>query len=206
MKGSLANIRMAVQSVHALAYKKRDRVGLIVFKGSTATVLQHPTTNLNLVVAKLLHVGASDFTPLAAGMFQAWRLLRNEKMRRRDIVPALVIVSDGIVNVHLKRPLTPFTREKYLNAAQADVLDAANLLVKDGIKTIVINPAHDDASRKQMQLFYDAIAARKKRLWLSPTTLLLEIPRITGGFYYGIRGRGSVERVVLEDAFTAFYR
>jgi magnesium chelatase subunit I len=206
MKGSLANIRKAVQSVHDLAYKKRDRVGLIVFKGSTATVLQHPTTNLNLIVKKLLHVGASDFTPLAAGMFQAWRVLRNEKMRRRDIIPALIIISDGIVNVHLKRPLTPFTREKYLNVAQADVLDAANLLGKDGIKTIVINPAHEDASRKQMQLYYDTIAAKKKKQWLYPTTLLLEIPRLTGGFYYGIGGRGTVERVVLEDAFTAFYR
>jgi magnesium chelatase subunit I len=206
MKGSLANIRRAVQSVHDLAYKKRDRVGLIVFKGSTATVLQHPTTNLSIIVKKLLHVGASDFTPLAAGMFQAWRVLRNEKMKRRDIIPALIIISDGIVNVHLKRPLTPFTRAKYLNVAQADVLDVANLLVKDGIKTIVINPAHEDASRKQMQLYYDTIAAKKKKQWLSPTALLLEIPRITGGFYYGIGGRGTVESVVLEDAFTAFYR
>jgi len=40
MATSLDNIRNAVLSMHDIAYKKRDRVALVVFKGSGASVLQ----------------------------------------------------------------------------------------------------------------------------------------------------------------------
>jgi len=202
MTSSLDNVRNAVLSMHDIASKKRDRVALVVSKGSGASVLQPPTTNLNLLEKKLLGVGTSDLTPLATGMFQAWRVLRNEKMRNRDIIPVLMIISDGIVNIPLGRPLTQFTRSRFQNTAQADVIDVAGLLQREGIRTVVINTAHEVKSAEDTSRYTEVIAAKTGQRWLDPTSLLLEIPRITGGYYYGIGEGGEIESTVLMDAFT----
>jgi len=213
MTTSLDNIRNAILSMYDIAYKKRDRIGLVVFKGSGASVLQPPTTNLNLLEKKILEVGASDFTPLARGMFEAWKVLRNEKMRSKDIIPILIIISDGIANVPLKRPLTPFTRSKFLNIAQADVIDMAGLLYRERIQTIIINTAHEEEPIISSPLeeiakysYTQAIAQKVNKQWMNPTKLLLEIPRITGGYYYGIGEGGVIESEILMDAFTIIDR
>lgn len=203
---SLANIRNALGSLQAIAYKKRDRVGVVVSKGSRTTILQLPTTNLNLVVTKLKNVGASDLTPLAAGMYQSWRLLRNERVKKRGILPILVIISDGIANVPLTAPLGPHTRKKYFNQAQADVIDAAVLLQRDHVRTMIINPAHVPAGDAEATLHKKEIWKKTGKIWLDPTELLLEISNITGGHYYGINERGRLESVILREGLTYFNR
>jgi len=205
MAASLDNVRDAVLSLHEIAYKKRDRVGLVIFKGSSVSTLQHPTTNLNLVVKKLFSVGASDFTPLAAGLVQAWKILRNEKLRNKEIIPILIIVSDGIANVPLERPLNPFTRSRFMNVAQADVIDSAYLLAREGVRTIVINPSHE-VRESSFGVYQKTVAEKMNMQWLEPTSLLLEIPNITGGYYYGIDERGKVQTMILMDALTVFDR
>jgi magnesium chelatase subunit D len=79
----------------------RDRVGLIVFKGEQAHVLQHPTTNFNLIMQKLGNVGLSDFTLLAAGMLRAIRMARTEQAR--GYAPLLIMATDGVTNVSIPR-------------------------------------------------------------------------------------------------------
>jgi len=201
---ALPNIRNAVLSMHDIAYKKHDRVGLVVFKGPGATTLQPPTTNLNLIVARLKDVGASDLTPLAAGMFQSWRLLRNEKVKNKDIIPVLVIISDGIANVPLGSPLSPFTRSRFLNNAQADVVDAAFLLQREGIQTLVINPSHVPVGASQQALYKADVLQKTGKTWLEPTELLMQIPIVTGGYYYGIGEGGTLESINLTKAFGVF--
>jgi Mg-chelatase subunit ChlI/Mg-chelatase subunit ChlD len=193
MIDSLNNVREAVLSLHKSAYRRRDRVGLVIFKGSDATVIQHPTTNLDLVVNKLLKVGASDFTPMAAGMLKSLRILQSERRRIKEIIPILVIISDGIVNIPLKKPLSPFTRKQFFNPSQADVIDVSHLLTRNKIRTIVINPDHQSGERY----------IHEPRYGLSPNDLLLEIPRISGGRYYGISSKGEVQMVVLTEAMTS---
>jgi Mg-chelatase subunit ChlD len=193
MIDSLNNVREAVLSLHKSAYRRRDRVGLVIFKGSDATIIQHPTTNLDLVVNKLLKVGASDFTPMAAGMLKSLRILQSERRRNKEIIPILVIISDGIVNIPLKKPLSPFTRKQFFNSSQADVIDVSHLLTRNKIRTIVINPDHQSGER-----YY-----HEPRYGLSPNELLLEIPRISGGRYYGISSKGEVQMVVLTEAMTS---
>jgi Mg-chelatase subunit ChlD len=198
---SLPNVRNAILSMRDLVFRRRDRLGLIVFKGEGAVTLQTPTTNIDLVVRRLRDVGASDLTPLPSGMFEAWRVLRNEKLKNKEILPILVIISDGIANIPLESPLSPHTRRRYINHAQADVIDVAYLLRREGIRTLVINPAHvekDEVSERYKQ----GIEERTGKMWLQPKELLMEIPRITGGYYYGITERGELEEVLLTEAFT----
>ena len=202
---SLANVRNAILSMRDIAMKRRDRLGLTIFKGEAATTLQTPTTNLNLLVNRLMDVGASDLTPLASGIFEAWRVLRNEKVKNRDIIPYLVIISDGIANIPLDSPLSPFTRLNFLNHAQADVIDAAYLLRRGDIRTLVINPSHlpeDPPTRR----YKDNLEMRTGKRWLDPQELLMEIPRITGGYYYGIGEKGELEEAILTEAFSIISR
>ena len=200
MTGSLGNVRNAIMNLHNTVQKKRDRIGVIVFKGSKAALLQSPTTNLNLIEKKLLEVGTSDFTPLAAGMFEAVRILRNEKMRNKDILPTLVIISDGIANMALEKPLTTLTRSKFLNSAQADAIDVATLLQREKIRTIVINTAND-SDEKTLE-YARLITTNTGKHWLDSTSFLQEISRITGGYYYGIGEGGEIESTVLMDVFA----
>jgi Mg-chelatase subunit ChlD len=198
---SLPNIRNAILSMHDIAYKKHDRIGLVVFKGSGATILQTPTTNLDLVVTKLRDIGASDLTPLASGMFLSWQLLRNERMRNRNTVPVLAIISDGIANVTLSSPLSPLSRSKFMNHAQADVIDAAFLLQREGVHVLVINPSHSSGGELRDALEKSELAGVESRMWLEPTELLMRIPAITGGSYYGIGEGGSLENINLTKVF-----
>ena len=192
MAASLDNVREAILSLHKTAYRRRDSVGLVVFKGTEATVLQHPTTNLNLIVRKLIEVGASDFTPLAAGMLRAREIFRLERRRNKDVVPILVIISDGIANVPLEKPLSSFTRQQFSNPSQADALDVAYQIAKDNIRTVIINTDHRPEEI--------GITRGTKLRWYSPTDFLLEIARITSGRYYGLGVTRGTKKIVLTEA------
>jgi len=171
---------------------------LIVFKGRNAEVLQYPTTNINAIIEKLINVGVSDFTPLAAGLKKAREILLMEKSKMKESIPVMVIISDGIANVALENPLSMENRAKFLNPAQADALDIAKKIAKDGIKTIVINTDH------RSDEIYKRVYYRKDMqvVFYTPTALMMEIAKITGGKYYGLRADKPVAEIVIEDVVS----
>ncbi len=199
MAVSISNLGRAILSLHRSVYRRRDRVGLIVFKGSEAVVLQHPTTNLDLIVQKLWKVGTSDFTPMAAGMFKARSVLKLEKQRNKDTIPMLIVVSDGIANIPLPQPLSMRLRRKSLSDAQSDVLDVARLLARDGVRLIAINTAHKG----------DALPPGAKGplpSWkaYTPTKFLMEVAETAKGSYYGL-SLGKEEELVTTKLESWFY-
>ncbi len=202
MAASLVNVRNAILSLRDTVFKKRDRVGLVIFKGQRAMTLQYPTSNIDLLIKNLMEVGASDFTPLASGMYEAWRIIRNEKNKNKETSSVLVILSDGIANVPLDSPLSQHTREQFINYAQADVLDVAHLLKKEGVWTLIINPSHDQKEHSVAPLYKKEIQIRSGKRWLEPTEFLMQIPKITGGYYYGIDSNGKLEQVELSEALS----
>ena len=177
---SVSNIVQSIYDFHGEVYRRRDRVGLVVFKGSKAYTLQHPTRNLDLVVKKLREVGASDFTPLPAGIFEAWKTLKQEKLRNKDSILHLYVISDGIVNVPLDIPLSPLTRRRYSSEAQADTFDVARLLVKEDIRVHIVNTNHNPYEE-------DYVIEEDSRIKLKPTQFLKELARISKGEYIGLR-------------------
>ncbi|MEM2127028.1 MAG: ATP-binding protein [Candidatus Bathyarchaeia archaeon] len=179
MIDSMEGLVRAIYSFHREVYRRRDRVGLVVFKGSRAYTLQHPTSNLELVVKKLREVGASDFTPMAAGLLEAWKVLKREKLRNRDAIPTLIVVSDGIVNVPLDPPISPLTRRRYTSEAQADCFDVAKLLVKEGFKVHIVNTKHTEGEQPPS-------LDERWRLRLTPTQFLMELARAAKGEYHNM--------------------
>jgi Mg-chelatase subunit ChlI/Mg-chelatase subunit ChlD len=188
MINSVRNLIRAIYGLHEDVYRRRDRVGLIVFKGSRAYVLQHPTTNLDLVVKKLTEVGASDFTPLATGLLQSLKVLKQERMRNSDAVLNLVVFSDGIVNVALDRPLSPLTRRKYPINAQADSIDAAHMLSKEKVRVHIFNTNHSSTDTESQPTRREGW-----RLRLTPTQFLMEMAKVSEGNYYGLSQKEGAE-------------
>jgi Mg-chelatase subunit ChlI/Mg-chelatase subunit ChlD len=181
---SFENIFESIYNLHKDVYRKRDRVGLVVFKGSKAYIIQHPTANLDLVVEKLRGVGASDFTPLASGLQLSWKVLKQEKLRNRDSVAHLIVISDGIVNVPLSAPLSPLTRRRYTSEAQADAFDVARLLAKEKFCVHVVNTKHSQRDADSMPSLDTGM-----RLRLSPTQFLMELARVSKGNYEGLTSK-----------------
>lgn len=181
MIGSIVNLGKAITDLHKNAFRRRDRVGLVVFKGDDAFVLQEPTTNIDLVVRKLWKAGVSDFTPMAIGMLKAWRVLRLEKQRNKDSILMLIIVSDGIANVSLKRPLSKRSHETFLSKAQADSIDVARRLNRDNIRNIIINTSHSP-----VEAMMSTEARHDQRILFTPTEFLMKVAESAKGSYYGL--------------------
>ncbi|MDR1626832.1 MAG: VWA domain-containing protein [Spirochaetia bacterium] len=102
--GASAQLEAAKGAVFALlraAYIRRDRVGLIAFRGQEARVLLPPASSVHLARKKLEGLSSGGATPFADGLFKAWKLIRAEKLKNALLQTVLVIVSDGEANVAL---------------------------------------------------------------------------------------------------------
>lgn len=83
------------------AYQRRDRVSLVSFRGEDAEVVLAPTASVELANLKLKGLQTGGATPLAHGMVRALELIDSERKRQPDVVPWLVLVTDGRANVGL---------------------------------------------------------------------------------------------------------
>jgi magnesium chelatase subunit D len=92
-------VKGAVLSLLLDAYQKRDRVGLIAFRGQGAEVLVPPTNSVELAEQRLRHLPTGGRTPLAAGLQLAQRVLTSHLQRYAALTPLLVLVTDGRANV-----------------------------------------------------------------------------------------------------------
>jgi len=149
MMFSIEEAKEAILKLHQDAYRYRDKVGIVGLKDTGAVVVQHPITNLRVVANKLLGLGISGFTPLAAGMLKAWEVLKEAKRRDNSTIPVMVIITDGEANVPLKRSLA--TNEirtfdklelaffNYEDSAVRDVISVSEMIKKEGIYTVVVN-------------------------------------------------------------------
>lgn len=95
----MALAKGAVQHLLRDAYQRRERVGLIAFRGAEATLILPPTNSVELADARLREVPTGGRTLLAHGLQLAAEVLRQPGQRG---VPALVVLlSDGRTNVAL---------------------------------------------------------------------------------------------------------
>jgi magnesium chelatase subunit D len=142
-------VREALLRLHGDAYRSRDRVGIVALKGLSAEVVQHPITNLRVVANKLVSMRISGFTPLAAGMYKGWEVLKEAKRRSPSAVPVMVIVTDGSANVPLKKSIeTGEVRQideslaavrEYEDLAVSDAYSVARMVKREGIHVVVVN-------------------------------------------------------------------
>ncbi|WP_374200927.1 VWA domain-containing protein, partial [Streptomyces bambusae] len=88
-------VKGAVLSLLLDAYQRRDKVGLITFRGSGAELALPPTSSVDAAAARLRQLPTGGRTPLAAGLLKAHEVLRVERLRDPSRRPLLVVVTDG---------------------------------------------------------------------------------------------------------------
>ncbi|MFE3516589.1 putative cobaltochelatase [Streptomyces sp. NPDC059166] len=88
-------VKGAVLSLLLDAYQRRDKVGLVTFRGGGAEVALPPTSSVDAAAARLESLPTGGRTPLAAGLLKAHDVLRVERLRDPSRRALLVVVTDG---------------------------------------------------------------------------------------------------------------
>ena len=127
----MAATKGAIMSLLTDAYQRRDRVGLIVFQKNLATLVLPPTNSVMLAEQALQDIPVGGKTPLAAGLMMAYEVLRKEKLLHPEIMPLLIVLTDGAGNVSVGH-LPP----------QEEAYNTANMIAAEKIHSVVINMEH----------------------------------------------------------------
>jgi len=94
-RARMGAVKGAVLSLLLDAYQRRDKVGMITFRGTGAQVLLPPTSSVEAAAGRLAALPTGGRTPLAAGLLRAHEVLRTERLRDPRRRPLLVLVTDG---------------------------------------------------------------------------------------------------------------
>jgi len=121
----------AILSLLTDAYQRRDRVGLIVFQKDRATLVLPPTNSISLAQRALNDIPLGGKTPLSAGLVMARAVLRKEHILHPDVMPLLMVLTDGAGNVALSH-LAPQEESNRL----------ADQIAEDKTHAVVINMEH----------------------------------------------------------------
>jgi magnesium chelatase subunit D len=120
-RSRMSAVKGAVLSLLLDAYQRRDKVGLISFRGTGAELVLPPTSSVDAAAARLTVLPTGGRTPLQAGLLRAYETLRVERMRDPLRRPLLVVVTDG------------------RHTAGADPARAAALLEHDRVACVVVD-------------------------------------------------------------------
>jgi magnesium chelatase subunit D len=99
VKKRMSAVKGAVLSLLIDAYQKRDKVGIVTFRGDCADLLLSPTSSIDLAETKLKVIPTGGRTPLGKGLQMGFDVLSQELHRDPKTKPLLILISDGKANV-----------------------------------------------------------------------------------------------------------
>lgn len=122
----------AIMSLLTDAYQRRDRVGLVVFQKDRASLVLKPTNSVTLAKEALEDIPVGGKTPLSAGLLMSYETIKRELSTDHDLMPMMILLTDGAGNVSLSENLSPQEEAHYI----------ANLIQEAEIRTVTINMEH----------------------------------------------------------------
>jgi magnesium chelatase subunit D len=134
----------AILSLLHDAYQRRDQVGLVVFQREEARVILPPTSSVELAQHALKDIPVGGKTPLSAGLLAAYRVCTTAQKRNPEIMPLIIILTDGAGNVSLTG-LPP----------QEEASRMAQMIHDNHLRTVVVNmehPAFDRGLAQQLSI------------------------------------------------------
>lgn len=120
----------AVLSLLRDAYRRRDQVGLIAFRGQEAEVVLPPTSSVELAQRVLRDVPVGGKTPLSAALLAADRICVLARRRNPEVMPLIILLTDGVANVSVTG-MPP----------QEEAYHVADLLRRRDVRSVVIDMA-----------------------------------------------------------------
>ena len=122
----------AILSLLLDAYRRRDRVGMVVFRKDTAELVLPPTNSVEIAQRLSAKLPTGGRTPLAHGLTLALETIQDYVRRDKEAIPLLALVSDGRANVALNG---------------GDAVEDAKIVAREigfaGIKSIAIDTERD---------------------------------------------------------------
>lgn len=122
----------AILSMLLDSYQKRDKIGMVAFRKDGAQTLLDITASVDLAEKKLQALPTGGRTPLAAGLYHAWQLLRARKLKDPEMLPMLVLITDGRAN-----------RSLWTEDPVEDAVKAASLIRQEHIHAVIIDTEKD---------------------------------------------------------------
>ena len=127
-KHRLQALKTAVLSMLKEAYEKRDRIGIISFRGNKSEVILPITHSHYLAYKRLKELPFGGRTPLASALEQARFVLQAEKSRNPNALQMVILISDGRSNVPI-----------YTEDALGDSISAAKELSREPAQFLVLD-------------------------------------------------------------------
>src|SRR5665648_101362 len=125
----MVETKSAILSLLLDAYQKRDRIGMVAFKGTSAELLLPPTNSVELAHKLLGELPTGGKTPLSFGLAKAYEVAKVQLLKDPNISPLLIVITDGKGNVSIGSE-KPFK----------EALKAAEIIQEEArIKSIVID-------------------------------------------------------------------
>ena len=132
----------AVLSMLMDSYQKRDKIGMIAFKGKEAELILPPCSSVDLALSRLQQLPTGGKTPLFAGLSRGLQILKSELLKDEETKTMMVLISDGRANVGMGG--------KIRNELQEISWQYREL----GVQTIVIDTEVVESSFMDMRLGY----------------------------------------------------
>ena len=172
--GDGAEVRMRAAKGAALAilrkaYQNRSRVALVAFGGEMARTVLPPTRSIGHAQKRLQSLTAGGATPFASGLFEAWQIIRHERLKNPQIRPVLLIVSDGEANVPMTAGMPPWR----------ELMQLAETICKDNIAAALIDVVNEHRKSNEMRHLANLLKASYIRVAdLKPHDILDAVNRI----------------------------
>jgi Mg-chelatase subunit ChlD len=131
------------------AYQRRDRVGMIVFQKDRATLVLTPTNSVTMAQKALQDIPIGGKTPLSSGLRLAYEVLMRERVTRPDVLPLMILLTDGAGNVSMGSHLGPL----------AEANQIARMIAEENVYSVVVNLEHPAFDRGLAQSLADNLLA-----------------------------------------------
>lgn len=145
----MAATKGAILSLLTDAYQRRDRVGLITFQKDRALLVLSPTNSVVLAQKALAEIPVGGKTPLSAGLLMAYEVLRRERFLHPDVLPLLVVMTDGAGNVSMG-----------FSSPLEEANQVSDLIADENIHSVVINMEHQAFDQGLAQNLADHLKAQ----------------------------------------------
>ncbi len=155
----MAAVKGAVLSLLQDAYQKRDRIGLLAFRGGAAEELLPLTRSVDLAMKQLRELPTGGRTPLAQALRQGWQILERARRKDKELIPALVLVTDGRANQALDGSISGSAAE-----VLKECLAVARAFRESGLHALVIDTEQGFIRLEQAAQLAEALGADYCRL------------------------------------------
>lgn len=178
-----------ISSLQKEGYRKKDKLSLIIFRGKEAVVLQRPTVNFKTALAKLKLIEGKSYTPMAEAIHKCMQLIKIEKLKNRNIIPVLFVLSDCGANISSRNPDLIAQVESDYTLIVRELKELQQKMAKQKIHAVVLEPKKSYATRALGVHPYSADKIKtnfkkyaKAQVFqfdkYNPSSLLLELKRI----------------------------